>query len=508
MLVQLIDVTVWPALGAELAAAAHAANDMPPGLDRIAALHAAAADIAAAVAGRWEDDGRKLLDVHAVLHGDDTTPGGDRKSLHLHLVARFDGRRGSASVDRLAELVGVAGQHLEIGRRGGSPVEVLGQRITQSHDNMLAYLVHAKYPDKYQYPANQVATVRGRLPYEQVYGARWDAWVAGRAHVKKTAAAEQLEALREAVLQGRITREEILLTDSLFDVYARHSREIDDALSAYAQRRAYRAAEALRRGDFQTTIIYVWGAPGAGKTHFAKNLIADMIHRVHDAGQRWDVYRAATANPMDDWAGEEVIFLDDVRTSAMDAQDWLLLLDPVNASPARARYRNKSEVAPRVIVLTTTTDPQEFFYWAKGRGAADEPLDQFMRRLSQIVKVYEVYGQRQCSVSMVVRLPMPRRWQPPRQYTSIDLHFEPQEVGRFSLDDALAVVHGEVAKRSADLALPAPDMPRALLPPLATPRPPAPQPPAPDNTSAFAAWPGDPQTPYPAPPSGGISFPY
>ena len=41
------------------------------------------------------------------------------------------------------------------------------------------------------------------------------------------------------------------------------------------------------------------------------------------------------------------MLLDDLRASAMDANDWLLLLDPHNASPARARYKNKGEVAPQ-----------------------------------------------------------------------------------------------------------------------------------------------------------------
>ena len=83
-----------------------------------------------------------------------------------------------------------------------------------------------------------------------------------------------------------------------------------------------------------------------------------------------------------------MVLLDDLRASAMDANDWLLLLDPYNASPARARYRNKGEVAPRLIIITATIDPRTFFFYARKKGEVDEALDQFIRRLASIVKVF------------------------------------------------------------------------------------------------------------------------
>lgn len=402
MLVQQIDGEFWAHdddAFAALLAAAHAAAAMPADDDRISALQSAAADLAEFICTAWEDDGRALSDCHAVLHSDDTrqvwseasgeyepTP----KPLHIHLVARFSDRKGSAPVDRLAELAGVEPQYLEIGRRGGAAVEVCGQKISQSHDNFLAYLTHAKYADKAQYSSHQVATIRGTLDYGAVYAERISAWKSARAHIKKRKAAETFEELREMVLTGEVTKSQIMLTDDLFDVYARHSREIDDAISAYGQRRAYKAAEALRRRDFRTTVVYIWGASGHGKTHFAKRFMADVVRRAADRGERWQVYRGATANPLDDWQGEEIVFLDEARSATMDAQDWLLLLDPDNASPARARYRNKSEVAPRLVVMTCTVDPTTFFFYTRQKGGLDEAMDQFLRRLASIVKVHRV----------------------------------------------------------------------------------------------------------------------
>src|SRR5699024_1448218 len=155
-------------------------------------------------------------------------------------------------------------------------------------------------------------------------------------------------------------------------------REIDDALSAYGQRRAYRAAAKLRAGAFSTHVVFVHGDAWIGKTRFATDFITEAINAANAHGERRQVYRAAPGNPLDDWRGAAV----------MEASDWLLLLDPYHASPAKARYKNKGEVAPRLIVMTATIEPVEFFYYARQKGNVDEALDQFIRRLASVVKVF------------------------------------------------------------------------------------------------------------------------
>lgn len=79
-----------------------------------------------------------------------------------HLLLKFKSRDTSAAVEKLATILGVEVQYIELDKsRGGAPVEVCGKKITQQHDNGLAYLTHVKYPDKFQYPPEQVASVRG-----------------------------------------------------------------------------------------------------------------------------------------------------------------------------------------------------------------------------------------------------------------------------------------------------------------------------------------------------------
>lgn len=354
---------------------------------------------------RLEHFGCKVEAAYAIVHDQDMREGWDEvnhcavmepKPRHIHGIVKFTDRKSSASLEQLATFLGLELQYVEKPKAGRYAL-----------DNMLAYLVHAKYKDKHQYKPEEVATIKGR-DYKDIELERRVSWLKGAAEVKTKAAAVEVEYLRERILEGDVSREQVMLTDALFMVYSRHKTLLDEAFVAYGQRRAYQAAAALRNGEFRTTVIYIWGDAGSGKTHFAQEFMSKALAMAKGMGERWHVYRAATANPLDDWQGQEVIFLDDLRGSAMEANDWLLLLDPVNASPARARYSNKQEVAPRLIVLTATIPPDQYFFYTRNKGNVDEALDQFIRRLAAQVKVQYVDEQRSYFVSPVGRLEEPR----------------------------------------------------------------------------------------------------
>lgn len=354
---------------------------------------------------RLEHFGCKVEAAYAIVHDQDMREGWDEvnhcavmepKPRHIHGIVKFTDRKSSASLEQLATFLGLELQYVEKPKAGRYAL-----------DNMLAYLIHAKYKDKHQYKPEEVATIKGR-DYKDIELERRVSWLKGAAEVKTKAAAVEVEYLRERILEGDVSREQVMLTDALFMVYSRHKTLLDEAFVAYGQRRAYQAAAALRNGEFRTTVIYIWGDAGSGKTHFAQEFMSKALAMAKGMGERWHVYRAATANPLDDWQGQEVIFLDDLRGSAMEANDWLLLLDPVNASPARARYSNKQEVAPRLIVLTATIPPDQYFFYTRNKGNVDEALDQFIRRLAAQVKVQYVDEQRSYFVSPVGRLEEPR----------------------------------------------------------------------------------------------------
>lgn len=411
-----------------------------------------ASTLGAHLVQRLEDIGCKIEASYAIIHDQDMREVWDSatqseilevKPRHIHGVVKFTDRKGSASIDQLAAALGVEPQFVEKPKAG-----------RYSFDNMLAYLIHAKYPAKHQYDPSEVATIRGR-DYKEISAERQVAWRKGAAQVKKQVAKMEVEYLRDQILTGEISHEQVMLTDELFEVYSRHKRLLDDAFAAYGQRRAYRAAAKLRNGDFRTTVLYIWGDAGSGKTAWANKYIDHAITMAHHGGERWSVYRAATANPLDSWQGQEVILLDDLRGSAMEANDWLLLLDPVNASPARARYSNKEEVAPRLIVMTATIPPEEYFYYTRAKGNVDEALDQFIRRLTAQVKVHRVDGgERRYDVSAMGRLDEARSLTlgVGEYRRNVPLSFGQLETVTHSAEGAIGSVMGHLATASKDVA--------------------------------------------------------
>lgn len=334
--------------------------------------------------------------VYAINHDADTRNVWDElgsryvkenKPIHGHFVWHFIKGEGSpATLSNIAKALGIEQNFIEKPQRG-----------RMAYDNMLAYLIHAKDANKAQYKADRVYSAGMYKndepmfrPYTEIYAERKEAWEKGRAVKKVASAREDIDHLEELILTGKVTKSQVILTDDYYDVYSRNARRCEDAFRVYGERRAYKTLQALQEGDFKLTVIYIMGEPGAGKTRVAKEFVRRLIE--WSAGAMPEPFRCcqtAATNPMDEYNGEEILFMDDMRGSALSASDWLKLLDPYNASPSSARYKNK-QPACRAVIITSTKDPIEFFYYCKQLGGGDrsEALDQFMRRIQCLTKVF------------------------------------------------------------------------------------------------------------------------
>lgn len=349
--------------------------------------------IASTLVDRLERNGWTVSECYAIIHDKDTRAvwseaHGEEvvevKDEHIHVSVKFAPRENvGATLNAIADVIGVEPNYIEKPKSG-----------RYSFDNQLAYLIHAKDSDKYQYEPSAVATVRGE-DYMSIYTARADAWRKGRAVKKRKEHAQGVDWLEDEVLEGRILREQIFLSDELYRIYASNSKRIDSALETYGQRKIYRALDRLKRGEFKTKVFYIMGDPGSGKTSFANEMVKDAIEKAKDKwGETWSVCKTGSTNPVDDYNGEEILLMDDVRGSTMRADDWLKLLDPYNMSPSSARYRNKT-VAANIIIITACIHPVEFFYYTKGVGggtAQEEAIDQFLRRLTGLIEVINLEG--------------------------------------------------------------------------------------------------------------------
>lgn len=294
------------------------------------------------------------------------------KHVHCHIIIHF--AKQVATLTQIAKTAGVEPQYVERAKSG-----------KYSWDNMTSYLIHAKDEAKFQYSPSEVETACG-VPYRAVWEDRHESWEKSRAYKRaKGVTAEDVVYVRQEILAGRMSKRRMLLDDDLYLIYSENKREIDEAFDLRSQRKIYQAIQAIQSGDYRMQVYYITGQPGAGKSRFVKDLTDDLLAR--HADDHWERYDAASEHAFDDYAGEEIVVMDDNRSSSMSPADWLKLMDPEHVHKASARYHNKTVVA-RVLFICSYMPVEVFFNFQLWRTEDHrEEMSQFFRRLQAIVKV-------------------------------------------------------------------------------------------------------------------------
>lgn len=360
------------------------------------------------IGNRLHSAGMIVAEMHAIIHNKDMREVWDntvsnyvieQKPVHIHCIVRFwkddKGKVYGGTPTKIANAIGVESQYIEKPKRG-----------SYAYDNMLAYLIHIKYADKAQYEPSEVVTGGGTTKdgvnlfksYMDYYNERKKEWLEGRAKMKTEQAKMNIDILEEKILTGEVCRNQILLTDQFYDIYARNKRRCDDALDTYAQRKIALTVQAMENGEFKLSVFFIKGASGSGKSMFTDSLVKHLQKDAKtELNEDWTVCSVAASNPFDEYLGEDILVMDDLRGMSLTASDWLKLLDPDRVSYGSARYKNK-KMACRVIIINSEKDELEFFYYLKNSGGGDrsEALDQFFRRIMACVKVYRVPDNLDC----------------------------------------------------------------------------------------------------------------
>ena len=291
------------------------------------------------------------------------------KAKHVHFLLKFE---KGASIQKIALEIGVEPQYLEKLKSG-----------RYGFENCLAYLVHAKDESKYQYSPDEVVTLLGE-DYSSIYNRRMQIWIKGRATKEAKETSLSVDYLLSEVLKGNITKSNILLTDDYYKVYSLHKRKFVEAFDTIAERKGYKAISDIEAGNFKKTVIFIYAKSGQGKTRLAKYLIQLFQAESRKNGENWESCLTASTNAFDEYNSQEILFLDDIRGDSLTFSDWLKLLDPYTISPISARYHNKVGSA-KVIIITSTRTPLEFFKLSKG--SAGEDSGQFIRRIDYLLEL-------------------------------------------------------------------------------------------------------------------------
>lgn len=299
---------------------------------------------------------------------------------HLHVLVHF-----SKPV-----LLGVVAKCL------GVPENMMEKNKTRGRyafSSAMAYLIHALSPKKHQYnPADvingsfnkDVANESGL--YADYVKAHSEEWNNRKATVERKARKLSFDKIYEDTMLGKYTHDDLVGgPDDLYKLYVENQDKLDKARNAYLDRKFIQYNRAVENGDLKIQTLFVFGRAGQGKTRLAKRVASGLVDVSHGT---WRVFQTGSQHPFDEYDGQEIILLDDIRANSMNASDWLHLIDPHNNGVASARYHDAKPM-PRLLIITTTTPAHEFFAYTKGLGA-DEPLDQFLRRIQWSANVVDM----------------------------------------------------------------------------------------------------------------------
>lgn len=340
---------------------------------------------------RYEAAGGDAQGFWMMRHDKDRLADGSLKDDHLHGIIQQSAGRTAEGKLQCAEIDRALGFDTSIVRapsRGG--------RI----ENAWSYLIHAKDPDKHQYPAGEVETIRGK-DYVLIEAENRRAWarravMARNAPVSMKEWAELGDALIQKVLDGEVDEFDLLRDKTFMDVYTRNEAKVNLAFKVRAKRDMLFEVEKLRAGLFQKTVVWAMGASDQGKSYLVESVAAELSSRLG-----WPVFRATAKNGPDAYNGEPIFMMNEPSSRVMEWADFLQLLDPRQGGPISARYYNKPDAAPRLILIAVSLDPVEFGFFVPGKRSTDDSLDQLVRRVTLMIEARKIEGEPHYSVSRV-----------------------------------------------------------------------------------------------------------
>lgn len=349
---------------------------------------------------------------------------------HIHGMISFTKKR---DLNAVASWIGIVPTQVEQAKKG-----------RYGKENILAYLIHAKAPSKYQYPPSDVETF-GTFDYMQYFEDHAVDWMKQAAKVRKQDSVMSADMMVQKVRKGLMTKEEILDNEEYFEIYGENKRRFDEAFELYQEMLSHRGMKALKNKEYELSVLFFTGAPGSGKTVFAKKVAEQMEKKFG-----WRTYEASAEHSMDGYSNEEILFMDDVRAYSMSQTTWLQMMNIGTKAQVAARYKNKEKIY-RVLIITSYQEPLQFFHDAGMKSGNNEALDQFIRRLMLCVKVFRTDdGSREYQLEMIGRLEPAEIFtvETPKGPTSIEMGYKHNEIYRGSEEVTASYIENIVAEKN------------------------------------------------------------
>lgn len=205
-------------------------------------------------------------------------------------------------------------------------------------------------------------------------------FVAGASErARQRAEDDRLMQLLDDIGTGRI-REWQLADPNVCSVYefCRMKTGVNGMKLDHALERFYNSCLlAAKSGNYKQAHVYVHGDSGSGKTTYAVEWCRkhNLSYYIASAGK----------HPFDDYKGEDVIVMDDWRSSSMEFVQFLETFDNNNPRSAAARYYNRCIACARFVFFTSVV-PIENCYPVRLEDAKED-RKQFRRRIPTYIDI-------------------------------------------------------------------------------------------------------------------------
>lgn len=343
---------------------------------------------------RLEEAGMTITDFYGIFHcrdvyvlkdalentvGNEHAIPGQPKQPHVHWAVRAGSRKGGLTGKNAAKALGLDEEHEKLiqwpDKRQGK----------YSWEDQISYFTHAKYPEKTRYRVDEVITLAG-IDFAEIAKERMADWERQGVVNSQKDYADKVPWLRAKCATGEIILKDIFKKvngkpNELYMIYTSSKKtmgEIKSVCEAYVQFKMNSDAEDLKAGEFEKATLYFFGPEGTGKS-----IMISALCDFFGVAYGWRFARLGQKNAGDQVNAQEIHRLDDVYGDALpDISTWVGYLDPHNPCTLPARYFNRENTAPHLVLISANVDPRTFFANAPtGEGAASVTLGAALRRI-------------------------------------------------------------------------------------------------------------------------------
>lgn len=141
-----------------------------------------------------------------------------------------------------------------------------------------------------------------------------------------------------------------------------------------------RSEKVMRNANRDIKVYFIQGTSGTGKTTYAKQLASCLGNGSY--------YVSSSKNDsLQDYKGEDVLILDELRDDAFEIDDFLKVLDNHTASSIKSRFFNKSFLGVAIIITSTKRIEEWYNFTKEDRGQLYRRITAYMQMTKEKITI-------------------------------------------------------------------------------------------------------------------------